>query len=61
MSGPEMISIAVAADRLSVSIKTVRRIISRGELPARRIGKRLIRVDAADLARLGRRLTETTN
>lgn len=56
MSVAEVISIAEAADRLSVGPKTVRRMISRGELPARRIGKRLIRIDAADLAHLGRPL-----
>jgi len=51
------VSIATAADILSCSTKTIRRKISSGELPARRIGSRLIRIDAADLANLGRPLT----
>ena len=53
----ELISIAEAADRLSLSTKTVRRMISRGDLPARRIGSRTIRIDAAALNFLGRALT----
>jgi excisionase family DNA binding protein len=51
-----LITIAEAAERLAVSTKTVRRLIARGVLPARRIGSRLIRIDAADLDRLGRGL-----
>ena len=51
------ITIAQAADLMSVSTKTVRRLISRGQLPARRIGSRMIRIDAADLDALGRNLT----
>jgi excisionase family DNA binding protein len=38
---------AVAA-RLDVSVKTVRRMIERGQLPAHRIGK-LLRISEADL------------
>jgi excisionase family DNA binding protein len=53
----ELISITEAADRLSLSTKTVRRMISRGDLPARRLGTRSIRIDAADLTGLGRALT----
>lgn len=51
------VSIQAAADILSCSTKTIRRSIATGELPARRIGTRLIRIDAADLADLGRPLT----
>ncbi len=50
------VTIQAAADILSCSTKTIRRKISSGELPARRIGARLIRIDAADLADLGRPL-----
>jgi len=57
MSTTEMISISEAAARLSVGPKTIRRMIAEGDLPARRIGKRLIRIDAADVANLGRELT----
>jgi len=51
------VSIQAAADILACSTKTIRRKIAAGELPARRIGTRLIRIDAADLANLGRPLT----
>lgn len=54
---PTYVSIQAAADILSCSTKTIRRKIASGELPARRIGARLIRIDAADLADLGRPLT----
>lgn len=54
---PTYVSIATAADILACSTKTIRRKIASGELPARRIGTRLIRIDAADLAELGRPLT----
>ena len=51
------ITIQQAADLMSVSTKTVRRLIAGGKLPARRIGTRMIRIDAADLDALGRNLT----
>lgn len=40
------VSIATAADILACSTKTIRRKIASGELPARRIGTRLIRTEA---------------
>lgn len=52
-----LISIDEAAAHLGVSAKTVRRMISRGDLKAVRIGPRLIRIDAASLASAGRPLT----
>lgn len=51
------ITIQQAADLMSVSTKTVRRLIASQQLPARRIGSRMIRIDAADLDSLGRNLT----
>ncbi|WEK62093.1 MAG: helix-turn-helix domain-containing protein [Candidatus Microbacterium colombiense] len=51
------ISVRQAADLMSCSTKTVRRLIARGALPARRIGTRMIRIDSADLDALGRNLT----
>ncbi|MBT7096686.1 helix-turn-helix domain-containing protein [Candidatus Poribacteria bacterium] len=39
-----------AADRLSVSYWTVRRLIAGGELRAVRVSKRGVRVDSRDLA-----------
>ena len=38
-----------AAQRLGVSIKTVRRMIARGDIEARRIGPRLIRINATSI------------
>ena len=43
------ISINAAAERLGVSPKTIRRLISSGRLPASRIGERLIRLSVADV------------
>lgn len=54
---PTYVSVATAADILSCSTKTIRRKIASGDLPARRIGTRLIRIDAADLADLGHPIT----
>lgn len=42
-----------AADRLKVSTKTIRRMISRGEIEARRFGTRAIRVNLDTLADAG--------
>lgn len=53
-AGRRLVSIAEAADALSVSTKTIRRYISAGTLHAERIGPRMIRVDAESLAALGR-------
>ncbi|UYN83237.1 MAG: helix-turn-helix domain-containing protein [Microcella sp.] len=53
----QLVTIATAAERLSISEKTVRRLISRGELPARRIGARSIRIPLDALEALGRPLT----
>jgi excisionase family DNA binding protein len=52
---PVLISISEVAVRLSVSEKTVRRLIARGELPAVRIGA-LIRVPVESIDTLGRPL-----
>lgn len=46
---PTWLTIAEAAERLSVSEKTVRRLIASADIPARRFGKRLIRIDADQL------------
>lgn len=42
---PNWASIQTVALHLAVSEDTVRRMISRDEIPARRFGKRLIRID----------------
>ena len=49
---PDWVTIAVAAERLGLSAKSVRRRIADGTLPAYRIGPRLIRLDSADVDRL---------
>ena len=49
----EWISIARAAEAQSVSIKTIRRMVARGEIEARRFGPRLIRVNRAALENVG--------
>lgn len=48
------LTVAEAADLLNVSLNTIRRMIYRGELRARRFGtSRVLRIDPADLAALG--------
>ena len=46
---PSLLSVSAVAIELSVSTKTVRRLIERGTLPSCRIG-RLVRIRAVDLA-----------
>lgn len=48
---------AVATEVLYCSEDTVRRMIARGELPAVRIGKRLIRIRRRDIERAMRPVT----
>lgn len=49
----EYITINQAASALSVSTKTVRRMIDRGDLPAKRIGTRMVRIPAHVLDGIG--------
>jgi excisionase family DNA binding protein len=51
--GPRWVSIPDAADLLGVSVKTVRRMIARGDLEAKRLGPRLIRINATALEHVG--------
>ena len=53
-SMPKWLAIKKAAEHLDISDKTVRRMIARGDLKARRIGKRLLRVDRDSLLAHGR-------
>jgi excisionase family DNA binding protein len=46
---PTLLSVEATAQQLSVSTKTVRRLIDRGALPCCRVG-RLVRIRSADLA-----------
>ena len=52
----DWVSLSVAADRLSVSEKTLRRMIAQGRLTAYRFGPRLVRVDANELDALGTKI-----
>ena len=52
----DLLSIADVAKALHVSNKTVRRWISTGQLPADRLGDRLIRIRREDLEHLSRRI-----
>ena len=47
----KMISIEQAAEMYGVGRQTIRRLISDGEVPAVRVGKRVIRLDVNDLER----------
>jgi excisionase family DNA binding protein len=49
---PELIGLPEAAERCGVHYRTVRRWINAGLIDAVRIGPKLLRVDAADLAKL---------
>lgn len=51
---PDYLSVSEAAVRLGMCSKTVRRMIARGEIPARRFGKRTLRIPADALAAAGR-------
>jgi excisionase family DNA binding protein len=49
---PELIGLQEAADRCGVDYRTMRRWIAAGRINAVRIGPRLLKLDAADLAQL---------
>lgn len=53
---PVYLSLDEAAECMSVSVKTIRRWIAEGTLPAYRCGKRAIRVKAEDLEAATRRV-----
>jgi len=52
----QMVSIAVAAEHLSVSQLTIRRWIAAGKLTGYRVGPRLIRIDLDELDQLARQI-----
>ena len=53
----QLLTIKEVADRLAVSVRTVRRLIDDGELPPHRMG-RMVRVSVDDLKRYVRGLRE---
>lgn len=52
----QWLTMAQAAEMLQVDAVTIRRMITRGEVDARRFGPRLIRVNPASLIAAGRPL-----
>jgi excisionase family DNA binding protein len=48
----QMLSIPEAAELMGVSQDALRRWVREGLIPARRVGKRMLRVNKSDLARL---------
>ena len=46
----ELLTVEEAAERLKVNPQTVRRWIRAGTIPARRLGRKTYRIDAADVA-----------
>lgn len=50
---------AQAAERLNVTGRTVRRMIAEGDLPAYRLGSRMLRIDERDVDALLRRIPTT--
>ncbi|WP_182359707.1 helix-turn-helix domain-containing protein [Tomitella gaofuii] len=48
----EYVSIATAAELTDCSIRTMRRLIASGELRARRVGPRMLRISRAELDRV---------
>ena len=55
-TGPDWGTIQEAADLYKVSAKTIRRMITRGQIDAQRFGPRLIRVNLTSLDQAGRSL-----
>ncbi|ODR03914.1 hypothetical protein BHQ15_17740 [Mycolicibacillus koreensis] len=45
----ELLTVQAVADRFGVTDRTVRRYVASGLIPAARLGKRLIRIRAADV------------
>ncbi|WP_146008928.1 helix-turn-helix domain-containing protein [Zhihengliuella halotolerans] len=55
-----MLTIPDVAEMTNTSPATVRRWISQGELRAFRYGKRMVRIDPADLRRMRRQIAAST-
>lgn len=57
------LTVSEVAERYGLSTKTVRRYVASGTLPARRVGPRLIRLDADEVeaALFGRRVGGPTD
>lgn len=56
--GGRLVTLAEAAETLSVSVRTVRRLIAHGYLEGYRVGPRAIRVHETDVGRVLTRMPE---
>lgn len=53
----DLISYATAADRMGISLRSIKRLVAIGDLPVVRLGANLARVDPAEVAELIRKRT----
>lgn len=56
ISTSQLLSPNQAAELLGLSVRTIRRRIASGQLPAYRSGRKVIRIKTADLDRIFRRI-----
>ena len=49
LRGDELLTYGEVADLLKVTVKTVQRMVARGDLEAIKVGPRLVRIRAADV------------
>jgi excisionase family DNA binding protein len=56
MPAKRLVNLKTSADYLAVSLSTIRRMVSRGDLTAYRVGPKLLRLDADELDRIARRI-----
>jgi len=56
ISTSQLLSPNQAAELLGLSVRTIRRRIATGQLPAYRSGRKVIRIKTADLDRIFRRI-----
>ncbi len=56
ISNSQLLSPSQAAELLGLSVRTIRRRIASGQLPAYRSGRKVIRIKTADLDRIFRRI-----
>ena len=56
MPEKKLVDLKAGAEYLAVSVKTCRRMVSRGDLTAYRVGPKLLRLDAEELDRIARRI-----
>jgi excisionase family DNA binding protein len=52
----QLLDLKAGAERLGLSVSTIRRMVSRGDLTAYRVGPKLLRLDADELDRVAHRI-----